>query len=256
MAALTSTNLVNLTQEARRRIVEMSFRAGASHVPSALSMVDYLAVLFTRFVSPMDHRFVLAKPFGAQAYYALFALLGWGEYHPFTEQDLPGKGACITREDPNVFFFDDTIGNSLSVACGIAMAGRSSVYVNSSDAALQTGTFWEAAMFAGHRRLSNILLTIDCNGMQVLGTTREILDLGPVAQRLCTIGWRAVTVDGHDLEAIGEALSSVITDTKGPRAVVCNTTKGYGIPFMENDLRWHYRPLDDDSYDRAMALLS
>ena len=117
--------LSRLAKQVRRDVLEMSLRARVGHVPSALSMVDYLCVAFSRFLRPPEDRLILGKPYGAQAYYALFARLGWA---PF-EEGRYGSGEphwtyCMGHEHPLVHFVDDTMGNALSVACGVGGRAR------------------------------------------------------------------------------------------------------------------------------------
>jgi len=220
-------------------------------------MVDYLSVVFADHVDPRRDRVVLGKPFGAQAYYAVLAACGYIEpsWTRYGRSD-PNWSYCMSREHPLVRFIDDTMGNALAVACGLALARPGLVYVNAGDAYFQAGTAWESIMLAGHLSISNLLLTIDNNDMQVLGRTSEILSVEPLAERLKSFGWRATSCDGHDLAAIREALEEAYRDTPAPTAVVFNTVKGKGVSFMENNREWHYRPLSREDYEAALRELS
>ena len=238
----------------RRLIIKMSFSAQVAHVPSALSMCDYLGVAF-ELITPDEFRFVLGKPFGAQAYYSLFSHYGW------LQGDLSDYGSMasewryiIQREHPLVTYIDETMGNCLSVACGIAMAGRKA-FVNISDAAFQEGTIWESALFAGVHKLSNIVMLVDNNNMQALGKTSSILDLGSLEDKLLAFGWAVLGCDGHNLQSIRNAIADVMSVRSMPHAIVCHTIKGKGVSFMEENLLWHYKVLCKQEYELAMAEL-
>jgi transketolase len=115
-----------------------------------------------------------------------------------------------------------------------------------SDAECNEGQIWEAAMFAAHHRLANLVALVDANGMQALGPTRSIIDMHPLADRWRAFGWHAIECDGHDPEALDYALTEGIDPRTGPAAVVCRTVAGKGVSFMENQLEWHYRNLTPD----------
>jgi len=233
----------------------MSLHAKAGHVPSALSMVDYMTVVFDRLKLGFD-RILLGKPFGAQAYYALLAAYGaiepaWDRYG--TSQ--PGWTYIMDRNHPLVHFIDDTMGNAIGVACGVAQGCDARVYVNMSDAALQAGTVWEAIAYAGWRRLDNLVVTVDHNDMQVLGKISEICPIEPLDTKLCAFGWRVLRVNGHNMGAIEAAVDEAFHPSGRPSIVVFETIKGKGVPFMEGNAGWHYRKLDAQTYFEAVRSL-
>jgi transketolase len=233
----------------------MSLLALAGHVPSALSMVDYLTVMFEH-VDPRRDRLLLGKPFGAQAYYAAFAARGWIE--PSWElygSSIPEWTYIIGREHPLVHFIDDSMGNALGVACGVAHAHRGLVYVSCSDAALQTGTLWEAVQYGAARRLGNLLVSIDNNDMQVAGPVSEICPVEPLTEKFVAFGWRVFRCDGHDIAAVDRAVRAALGRSDRPTVLVFDTTKGKGVSFMEGSREWHYRKLDAESYAAALGEL-
>ena len=244
-----------VARQARLDILEMSFRAKAGHIPSAMSMVDYLTVLFDR-LDLLQDRLILGKPYGAQAYYALFAANGWIEptWHLYGTP-LPEWTYIIDRGHPLVRFIDDTMGNALAVGCGIAQGCNALVYVNCSDASLQAGTMWEAIQFAGFRRLDNLLLSIDNNDMQVSGRVSEICAIEPLVEKFTAFGWHCISCDGHDFPAIAQSVDLTLASRGRPKVLVFNTVKGRGVPFLENDTGWHYRALDDKTYAAAVRSL-
>lgn len=243
-------------KQIRRDILTMSFLAQVGHIPSALSMTDYLGVLFCNFVDPRRDRVVLGKPYGAQAYYAIFGRLGWSSitWDKYGTPDLNWR-YCMDWKYPLIRFIDDTLGNTLSVACGIASAFEGRVYVNVSDAYLQAGTAWEAIMYAGARKLSNLLMTVDNNRMQVLGPTPTIVDVEPLEDRLNAFSWRVLSSPGHDTGHLLETFRQAFTPSTMPTAVILNTTKGHGVSFMEDQLDWHYRKISETEYHIAMKEL-
>ena len=240
----------------RKVILEMSYRAQVAHIPSAFSMTDYLGVLFESVISPYTHRFVLGKPFGAQAYYALFSHYGWigNDLSKYGSMD-PEWRYIIQKTHPHITYIDETMGNCLSVACGIALAGRN-VFVNISDAAFQEGTVWESALFAGANHLSRIIMAVDNNNMQALGSISDILDIGSLEQKLESFGWEVYSCDGHDLNSLhdlAQKLSSA--ESAKPVALVMHTVKGHGVSFIEGDSSWHYKLLNESDYQNAVKEL-
>jgi transketolase len=258
-------NAEAFVRDLRRIVLEQSKRANVGHIGSALSIADLVAVLFSgvlRGVGGDDaerDRFVLSKGHAALALYAalhLRGVLGEDELDSFA-----GEGTLLgthpERELRGVDFTSGSLGQGLSTACGASLAARLDgserrVYCLLSDAECNEGSTWEAAMFAGHRRLGNLTAIVDVNGQQALGYTRDVLDLEPLAARWSSFGWEAREVDGHDHDAIRAALEQPSTEGK-PCAVVARTEFGHGVSFMTNRIEWHYLPLDDEQYQLALG---
>jgi transketolase len=144
-----------------------------------------------------------------------------------------------------------SLGQGLSVGCGLAWSLRrrgrvGRVFVLMSDAECNEGQIWEAAMFAAHHRLANLIALIDLNGSKALGDTGTILDLQPMADRWRAFGWHVIETDGHDIGSLYSALTDEIADRTGPAVIVCRTVLGKGISFMEKRVEWHYRNLTED----------
>lgn len=246
----------NSSKIIRQSILTMSYNSKVAHIPSAFSMCDYLGVLFDTIISPKTHQFVFGKPFGAQAYYALFAYFGW------IDNDLSKYGSMdpkwryiIQNSHPLVTYIDESMGNCLSVACGIATAGIN-VFVNISDAAFQEGTIWESVQYAGAKQLSNIIISIDNNNMQALGRISDISDLGNLSSKLSEFGWESYECDGHDIYEIQKVCERIRhSQKKKPIALVFHTSKGRGVSFMEGHSEWHYGILDDITYEKAIQEL-
>lgn len=248
----------------RRTIVEQSFRANVGHIGCALSVADLLAAVIggpARLDGGPDRdRIVLSKGHAALALYAALDLDGRlpeGAIDSFCA-DGTLLGVHPEHELEGVDFCTGSLGQGLSLGAGAALAAkrqRSSrqVYVIASDAELNEGSTWEAAIFAAHHDLDNLTLLIDLNGQQALGYTSEVLAIDAVEEKLASFGWEARAVPGHDQEALGEALEA--PPTGRPRALVARTTFGYGVSFMESEIKWHYLPLDEDAHATALAEL-
>jgi transketolase len=250
-------------REVRRIVLEQSKRANVGHIGSALSIADLVAVLYCgvlRGIGSDDadrDRFVLSKGHAALALYAALHLRGIVDAAEL--DSFCGDGTLLgthpESELPGVDFTSGSLGQGLSTACGAALAARLDrsarrVYCLLSDAECNEGSTWEAAMFAGHRKLDNLTAIVDANGQQALGYTRDVLDLEPLAERWRAFGWDAVEVDGHDHAACRRALDA--PRDGAPRVLVARTEFGHGVSFMRNRIEWHYLPLDDEQYTRAL----
>lgn len=221
----------------RRRLLEYSYENRLSHIASALSMLDYLDVLFTEKIVTLDHGIVIGKPFGAQAYYLIWQELG---YLDNIEQLSVG-----VKHDEIMFvdYGEETMGNALGVAAGIAMASGCKIWVNISDACLQMGNTLEALQFIGHNKINNIFVTVDYNNSQVTGNIKDILKIEPVIDLCRHYGWWTQIVDGHDRTQLKNTFQN-LTDSL-PNIVFCKTVKGKGVKQMEeNNKKWHYKKIE------------
>ncbi len=226
-----------MAKQLREELLKYSFNRRLSHIPSALSMLDYVDVLFTeRFVTPND-KIVLGKPFGAQAYYLTWRRLGY-------LQDIEKLSVGVKHHEIDfVDYSEETMGNALGVAGGIALATDKRVWVNITDASLQMGNTLEALQFIGHHKLANVLVTIDFNNAQVTGKTEDILDVAPAIEMCKHYHWNVVTVDGHNKDSLRTVFSNLPNDC--PNLIVCNTNKGNGVASMMKDTRkWHYKKIE------------
>lgn len=254
-----------LTGQAIRRIVlEQSRRANVGHIGSALSVADMIATLYgevIRVEKPSDRerdRFILSKGHAALALYAalnLRGILSDQDLHTFCA-DNSVVGVHPEHFLPGIDFSTGSLGHGLSLATGAALGARMDgssrqVYALLSDAECNEGSVWEAAMFAGHHRLSNLTAMIDKNGQQALGYTKDVLNLDPMSVKWAAFGWDCVEVDGHDVSAMKDAV--VARRDSRPRVLICQTTFGKGVSFMEREIKWHYLPMNEADYDMAVA---
>ena len=271
---MTESNIESyktLATQIRVHVLRMIHRAQSSHIGTSLSAADLLAVLYSRVLRvdssrpdwPDRDRFILSKGHGCAAVYAVLAERGFfpKEWLNTYYQDGSHLAGHIThRGVPGVEVSTGSLGHGLSIGCGTALAGKLDgrsyrVFVLLSDGECDEGSTWEAALFAPHHRLDNLVAIVDYNKIQSFGTVKEVLDLEPLASKWQAFGWATREIDGHNFEQIEEALLSVPFETGRPSCIVAHTVKGKGISFMENQLAWHYKPPDDKQLRQALAEL-
>jgi transketolase len=256
----------------RQTVIEQSKRADVGHIGSALSIADLLGALFAGPLGRLEphdpdrDRFVLSKGHAALALYG--ALYACGRLSSGDLDTFCGDGTVVAGHPEHLLsgidFSTGSLGHGLSFATGAALAARlqgsrREVYVLLSDAECNEGSVWEAAMFASHHQLANLVAVIDVNGQQALGYTREVLDLEPLSERWRSFGWDVQEVDGHDLHALTAALDAA-RDARGeadsPHVILARTTFGKGVSFMESRIEWHYLPMSDNEYAVAVGELA
>ncbi|MBM4416733.1 MAG: transketolase [Chloroflexi bacterium] len=253
-------------RQVRRIVLEQSFRARIGHIGSALSIADLLAVLYEdvlRASGPRDpdrDRFILSKGHAALALYAVLHLRGWlsaDDLATFAGEDTL-LGVHPEHALPGVDFSTGSLGHGLSIGVGAALGARMlgvarRVFVLLSDAECNEGSVWEAAMFAAHHRLGALTAIVDLNGQQALDYTRDVLDLHPLGDRWRAFGWSVREIDGHDSHQIHSALTA---QEALPTVVIARTVFGRGVSFMESRIPWHYLPMSEEQYHRALAELA
>jgi transketolase len=261
--AIASAHLAAL--QIRLTILEQAKRAGVGHIGSALSVADIIAAIYSGGMdisdpdAPNRDRLVLSKGHAALALYAALHQRGWltrEELNTYCE-DGSLLGVHPEHRLRGVDFSTGSLGHGLALGAGAALAARLQgssrrVFVLLSDGECNEGSIWESAMFAAHQELSNLVVVIDMNGQQALGYTRHVLDLEPMDRRWDAFGWDARVVDGHDVAALLQAFDDLDPVTGPPHVLVARTTFGRGVSFMENQIRWHYFPMSDQEYARAV----
>jgi transketolase len=250
----------------RRWIIEQSHASNVGHIGSALGIVEIVVALWGEVLKdpgtqlPTRDRFVLSKGHAVLALYGALRFKGLLSAEQFATYCGEGSllGAHPEHALPGIDVSTGSLGQGLSIGCGLAYglrqhANSGRVFTLVSDAECNEGQVWEAAMFAAHHRLTNLVAIVDLNGMQALGRTREVLSMDPPADRWRAFGWDAQVVDGHNLPSLVAALSRPADDR--PRVVLARTMLGKGISFMEDRLEWHYRNLTDELCRTALAEL-
>jgi transketolase len=213
---------------------------------------------------PHRDRFILSKGHAAAALYAVLAERGffpksWLETYGQNRSRLAGH---VTRHGvPGVEFSTGSLGHGLSLGCGVALAAKRSgqsfhCFVLVGDGECEEGSIWEAAMFAAHHALDNLVVIVDHNRWQGLGTVDDVLSLGDLAGKWSAFGWQAKQVDGHDHLALDRELMASLEGRGRPTAIVADTVKGKGVSFMEDELIWHYKSPDDAQLEQALREVS
>lgn len=260
-----------LAKKIRVQAARMIHRAKSSHLGSSYSMAELLAVLYGRIlrIDPQQpeaadrDRFVLSKGHACAALYAVLAERGFfpKEWLEDFYQDGAKLAGHVTHVGvPGVEVSTGSLGHGLPIACGMALTGKRDgrgyrVFAMLSDGECDEGSTWEAAMFAGHHRLDNLIAIVDYNKIQSLGKVKDVLDLEPFAEKWSAFGWGVRQIDGHDLAQIEETLESLPAAANKPTCVVAHTVKGKGVSFMENKVLWHYRSPDREEMSKAMTEL-
>lgn len=260
-------NSEQLAWKIRRHGVEMTHLSGGSHLGAILSVADIMAVLYTDVLrvdpkNPDDEnrdRFILSKGHAGAAVYAALAESGFFDVAELVTHYQNGSrlSGHVSHYVPGVDLSTGSLGHGLSVGVGMAYAGLKShkdynVYVVLGDGECDEGSVWEAALFANHFGVKNITAIVDHNKMQSMDFCDKTLDLGDFEAKWESFGWNVVSIDGNNHDEIKSAFAKQFDNNK-PKVIIANTVKGYGIPFMENDILWHYRfPHDGWEYDLAV----
>ncbi len=267
----TFTATADLALRVRIHTLKMTSRGGSSHVGAAFSIADILAVLYG---GVMRHdptqpkwaerdRFILSKGHAGAAVYATLAEVGYFPVERLSQHYQDGSvlsGHVSHKGIPGVELSTGSLGHGLGVGTGMAkalkLAGSASrVFVLLSDGECDEGTIWEAALFAQHHRLDNLVAIIDFNKIQSLAPVAETLALEPFRQKWESFNWGVVEADGHDHAVLAGALGRLPATGGRPTVVIAHTVKGKGVSFMENTVLWHYRTARGEEFDRALAEL-
>lgn len=251
----------------RKNIIKMANSSKSPHVGSALSCTDIISTLYFKVMNickPIqDDRdyFILSKAHSAMALYATLCEKGF-----MTQKDLDGyyqNGGTLpahTDKDNNEFveISAGSLGHGLPIALGVANSCKlrnqnNKVFVLMGDGEMQEGSVWEAAMLAPKLKLTNLTVFIDHNNLQGYGRATELVEFYPIKEKWESFGWETYEIDGHDHEAI-ERYSKL--NSQKPKAIICKTTKGKGVSFMEDKLIWHYYIVTDEIKENALKELS
>lgn len=254
--ALDTTAIEIRAARMRRDIVEMLAAAGSGHPGGSLSAAEIVATLFFGVMrhdprdpdDPTRDRFVLSKGHAAPVLYAALAEAGYfGREHLVTLRTLGSllQGHPDSKKTPGVEVSTGSLGQGLSVACGIALGlspgpdDDRSVYCLLGDGECQEGQVWEAAMFAAHKGAGNLVAIVDHNGLQIDGACSEVMCLGDIGAKFAAFGWEVASCDGHDVAAIADGLARVRRIPDRPGVLIARTIKGKGVSFMEGEAGWH-----------------
>lgn len=258
----------DLARRARVSALTMCSRSGASHIGAALSVIDILSVLYGEVADVAPHRtedpardiVLVSKGHSASGVYAVMAHAGFFPVEWLDDYYLDGSrlGGHVTAHGiPGVELSTGALGHALPFGVGRAITDQLDgidrrVFVVLSDGECAEGSNWEAALMAAHRDLRNVTVIIDRNRLQILGRTEDVLGLEPFVDKWRAFGWEVVEVDGHDHDALAEAMR---TRSQRPRAIVANTIKGKGVDFMEDTVEWHTLVPNEEQIAIALAQL-
>jgi len=259
-----------LAKRIRVHALRMTSAGGGSHIAAILSCADILAVLYGGAInvdseapeSPTRDRFILSKGHAGGGLYAALAERGFFAVEKLAThyQDGSELSGHVSHKLPGVDVSTGALGHGLSIGAGMAYAGRlrearHRVYCLLSDGECDEGSTWEAALFASHHRLTNLVAIVDYNRIQGIASVAEVLELEPFADKWISFGWAVREVDGHHHEALQQALKAVPLAEGTPTCLIAHTTKGKGVSFMENSVLWHYRIPRGAEFDAALAEL-
>ncbi|MDE7232619.1 MAG: transketolase [Lachnospiraceae bacterium] len=266
---MNKLELQKTANEVRKGIVTAVHGAKAGHPGGSLSAADIFTYLYFEEmnIDPKDpkktdrDRFVLSKGHTAPGLYSVLANRGY-----FPVEDLPTlrhlgsylQGHPCMQETPGVDMSSGSLGQGISAAVGMALAAKMDnkdyrTYTLLGDGEIQEGQVWEAAMFAGHRKLDNLVVIVDNNGLQIDGKIDDVCSPYPIDKKFEAFNFHVINIDGNDFDQIDAAFKEAKATKGMPTAIVCKTVKGKGVSFMENNAGWHGKAPNDEEYATAMA---
>ena len=266
---MTDNELKTMAAQVREGIVTAVYSAASGHPGGSLSAADVYTYLFFEEMNidpknprdPKRDRFVLSKGHTSPGYYSALAHRGF-----FPVEDLKTfrklgsylQGHPCMNETPGVDMSSGSLGQGLSAATGMALAGKLKgedyrVYSLLGDGEIQEGQIWEAAMFAGAHNLDNLCVVVDNNNLQIDGCVADVCNIYPIDKKFEAFNFNVINIDGHDFAQIRDAFAKA-RETKGkPTAIIMKTIKGKGVSFMEGSCDWHGKAPNDAEYEIAMA---
>lgn len=269
-ATVEIDRIIQIAKQIRVDVTEMTHRSGASHIGTSFSIADILATLYSSVlrVDPQRpdwierDRFILSKGHGCAALYSVLAQRGFFPREWLNGFYIDGGtlfGHVTHKGVPGVDASTGALGHGLPIAAGMALwngrhGGGGRVVALLSDGECDEGSTWEAAMFAGHHRLTNLTAVVDYNHIQSLATTDDTITLEPFSDRWRSFGWEVREVAGHDHHALLDVLRATPSENR-PVVVIAHTTKGHGVSFMEGQVLWHYRAPDVEERARILEEL-
>ena len=266
---MNKLELQKTANEVRKGIVTAVHGAKAGHPGGSLSAADIFTYLYFEEmnIDPKDpkkadrDRFVLSKGHTAPGLYSVLANRGY-----FPVEDLKTlrhlgsylQGHPCMQETPGVDMSSGSLGQGISAAVGMALAAKLDnksyrTYTLLGDGEIQEGQVWEASMFAGHRKLDNLVVIVDNNGLQIDGKIDDVCSPYPIDKKFEAFNFHVINIDGNDFDQIDAAFKEAKATKGMPTAIICKTVKGKGVSFMENSAGWHGKAPNDEEYATAMA---
>ena len=264
-------NLKAKSFDLRKDTVDIIVAGKGGHIGGDMSVIDTLMSLYfcqmnispENMDDPNRDRFVLSKGHSVEAYYAVLAAKGFLDLEDIKAHFSKFGSKYIGHPNnklPGIEMNSGSLGHGLSVAIGMALAGKMDkrdyrVYVVMGDGELAEGSVWEGAMAGGHYKLDNLCAVIDRNRLQISGTTEYVMNQESQEERWATFGWHVISIDGNDVDALDRAFDEAKATKGKPTLIVANTTKGCGVSFMENKAAWHHKVPTPEEYEQGMAEL-
>lgn len=265
------TELKKLALEVRKQIIIGTNSAKSGHPGGSLSCADILTYLYfdKMNIDPANpqkadrDRLVLSKGHAAPALYSALAVRGFfstDEIKKLRKTNAMLQGHPDKKHIPGVDMSSGSLGQGISAAAGMALSAKHfgdnyRVYSIIGDGESEEGQVWEAAMFAAHKKLNNLTVFADLNGLQIDGTVEEVNSPLPLDKKFEAFNWNVIVIDGHDFDQIEAAVAAAEKCTDRPTAIICNTIKGKDVSFMENQVGWHGSAPNDEQTAEALAEL-
>lgn len=271
MDELLKKQLMKTACKVRMGIIEGVYNAKSGHPGGSLSIADVMTYLYFAKMNiypdnprcPDRDRFVLSKGHTAPALYSTLANRGY-----FPLEELKGlrhigsmlQGHPDMKHIPGVDMSSGSLGQGISAACGMALSAKLTgdtykVYAILGDGEIEEGQVWEAAMFAAHNKLDNLVAIVDNNGLQIDGKISDVCSPYPITDKFEAFGWHVITMDAHDFDSIEAAFNEAESVVNQPVAIVMTSVKGKGVSFMENQVSWHGTAPNQEQYEKAMSEL-
>ena len=240
--------MINILKKIRIKIVDLIFKSKASHIGSIFSCLDIIFVLYRDFIHKKKNIFILSKGHAGLAYYAILNNFKKISNKTFNTYYLNGSYLTghISHKVKAVNVSTGSLGQGLPIAIGYALQKKidkkkDKIFCLISDGECNEGSIWEAALFANHYKLNNLIVLIDYNKLQSLTSVKKTIKLEPLKSKWISFGWKVLQVNGHDLRSIKKNIFAALVSRTKPVIIICHTTKGKGAPLMENKILWHYR---------------
>lgn len=255
--------LKTLANENRKRIIDIVYYGQSGHPGGSLSVIDILTAIYeldVDFNEEKRSKVILSKGHTVPALYAVLnskGIIKDEEIKTFRKINSRLQGHPYTGTIPEVDATTGLLGQGLSMAVGMAIAKRNigdnhNVYAIVGDGEMQEGQIWESLLQAAHYKLNNLILVIDYNKLSSYGDVNKSMNLEPLSDKIRAFNFHAIEIDGHNMEQIVKALNEAYQVSDKPVAIICNTIKGKGISFMENNPKWHTGQITDEEYKIAM----
>lgn len=266
-----TSKLINISDNIRKKIIEISYKKKAHHIGSCLSCVEIMTVLFFQIMKfskkkiKQNDFFILSKGHAALIYYLVLVQKNFFSEKYLLKNFLSNNGTLGGHPDRNkklgIDYCSGSLGHGISVGCGVAFSNlkekkRNKVFVLIGDGECNEGMVWESFLFAGHHKLHNLFVVIDYNKLQGFGSTNNILNLSSLKKKVKSFNWNVYEADGHNIKDLISKSNKLILKKNKPNLIIANTIKGKGISFMENKFESHYQVLNKKEFFLSLNQVS